>query len=88
MGRSRDDLIVAYGPPSRSATLENGLKLMQYNRAGRTIYATGRRAMESCATRFWLRNTRIVHVDYRGEEWECRQFINTGEQTYYDDRRP
>jgi hypothetical protein len=78
IGQSRDDLILRFGPASRTATLDDGRKLMQYNCVHSMIERDSRRRKERCDMRFWLRDGRVVNVDNRGYGDVCAEFIRTG----------
>lgn len=87
VGKTRDDLIIAYGPPSRTATLDNGFKLMQYNRKTTDIHEKGKKYHYNCELRLWLLDKKVHHVDYRGDQTECLDFTLNGRQNVTDDTR-
>ena len=89
LGLTRDDLILRYGPPSRTATLDTGLKLMQYSRKSTNIDEHGNRYKRNCELRLWLRDKVVRKVDYRGDQIDCLLFTSTARQNVInDDRRP
>jgi hypothetical protein len=87
VGLTRDELIIKYGPPSRSASLDNGFKLMQYNRKSTYLLTKGQRSRYNCELRLWLLNKTVHHIDYRGDQDECLFFTSTGRQNVTHDLR-
>ncbi|NDE91513.1 MAG: hypothetical protein EB059_10350 [Alphaproteobacteria bacterium] len=87
LGLTRDQLILRYGLPSRTATLDNGYKLMQYNRKATDINYRGRRTHYNCELRLWMLDKKVHHLDYRGDQDECLFFTSTGRQSVQRDYR-
>jgi hypothetical protein len=78
VGMTKDQLIIKYGPANRSAKLEDGTKLMQYNRKSTSIDSYGNRSHDNCELRLWMRDNIVHHVDYRGDQTECILFTSNG----------
>lgn len=87
IGLTRDELILRYGPPNRSASLDNGFKLMQYNRKSTYILSKGKHSRYNCELRLWMLDKKVHHVDYRGDQDECLFFTSTGRQNVTHDLR-
>ncbi len=86
VGLTRDEVIMRYGPPNRSASLDNGFKLMQYNRKA-TYILKKTRSRDNCELRLWMRDKKVQYVDYRGDQDECLFFTSTGRQSVTYDLR-
>ncbi len=78
VGLTRDDVVIKYGPPSRTFSLDNGDRIMQYNRRATYIEEKGSRSYYNCELRLWLDKKIVRKVDYRGDQNECLLFVNTG----------
>ncbi len=87
IGKTYDQLIVQYGPASRTATLDSGYKMMQYNSKRTIIYDDGKRNYTNCELRLWLRDKKVRRVDYLGDQVVCAKFIITGRKNFIDDDR-
>lgn len=87
IGMTADQLVVQYGPPSRTAKLESGYKLMQYNSKRTIIYKDSKRDYTNCELRLWLLDKKVHHVDYLGDQHVCAKFATTGRKTFVDDDR-
>jgi hypothetical protein len=74
IGKTRDELVIAYGPPNRTLTLDNGSKLMQYNVKRTRIDSERNRFYSNCELRLWLRDKKVADVDYLGDQDECVNF--------------
>ena len=88
IGMTSDQLIIKYGPTSRSATLDSGYKLMHYNSKPTWITEAGNRHYTNCELRFWMRDKTVHHVDYLGDQTVCANFILTSRKSFIDDERP
>ncbi|MDX1922683.1 MAG: hypothetical protein SFW65_06110 [Alphaproteobacteria bacterium] len=87
VGLTRDQLITLYGPPNRSISLDNGFKLMQYNRKTSYLLGKSKRSQYNCELRLWMLDKKVHHVDYRGDQHECLFFTSTGRQNVTHDLR-
>lgn len=88
VGMSKDQLIINYGLPNRTATLDNGFKLMQYNSKRTSIDYKGNRSYSNCELRLWLRDKKVHHLDYLGDQVDCAHFAVTARRGVIEDERP
>lgn len=77
IGLSRDEIIIRYGPPDRTATLSHGVKLMQYTSSVRYLHRDKSRSEKECTLRLWLRENRVIDVTALGARMECDAMLLT-----------
>ncbi|HVY12826.1 MAG TPA: hypothetical protein VHB73_04605 [Alphaproteobacteria bacterium] len=88
LGKTRNELIGHYGAPSHSVKLDdNGIKILEYISKRQYIRGDGKRSVESCTLRFWLKDAHVVHIDDIGERVVCVHFVTTKERYYVKDMR-
>lgn len=87
LGMTSDQLVVEYGLPSRTAKLDSGYKIMQYNSKRTIIYDDGQRVYSNCELRLWLRDKKVHHVDYLGDQLVCSKFASSARKNFIDDDR-
>ncbi|MBY0428057.1 MAG: hypothetical protein K2Q32_02440, partial [Alphaproteobacteria bacterium] len=87
IGMTTDQLLVEYGPPSRTARLDDGTKMIQYNSKRTWITEAGNHHYTNCELRLWLQDKKVHRVDYLGDQWVCAKFATTARKQIIDDER-
>ncbi len=88
VGVTRDEIIAAYGAPSRTVKLDNGLKIMEYRNSATHVYKGGGREKNTCTLRFWYMTSKISHVDTLGNSFEpCDNMVFYGQRDAHIDPR-
>lgn len=90
IGKTRDEMIIKYGPPDRTVTLDGGIKLWYYKITSRGYYHDGGRIHDDCLLRVALKDKRVFAASYQGYNLECERFIDSGylKNDYSDSRLP
>ncbi len=78
VGLTRDDVITRYGAPSRTVSLSDGVRIMEFHPSRRALDNTGRYT-QHCNLRLWYHagsaNPIIEKVDYIGEAAACSELV-------------
>jgi hypothetical protein len=87
IGRTQDDIVRAFGAPSRKATLNDGTKLFEYRAKLSRIYKGGERERQNCTIKLWLRDQKVFNADAVGDWKACDYLVETGEREHFNDLR-
>lgn len=58
--------------------MDNGEILFLYKRVNKITLRNEKKETLRCTVRFWLRDSRITHIDQRGDPDECQDFLENG----------
>jgi hypothetical protein len=87
LGKSVDVPIRRYGTPSRTATLADGTKILEYKSRIRYVHQDKSRDEESCLLRFLTSQNQITRIDSVGDKNVCIHFAATGKRDDFMDYR-
>lgn len=87
IGLTHDQLILRYGPPSHTAKLDNGYKLMQYDRRRRWIIDKDLKINYNCELRLWMKDKKVSEADYLGDGEDCLRFLLNARRNATIDKR-
>ncbi len=82
-------MVLKYGPPDRTAKLDNGKKLAYYRISSRGLNFNGRRIHDDCILSVAFLNKRVIAAGFDGDRSECERYIDSGTEknAYYNFKR-